>query len=101
MDMTNLMSKLSAAEKIPLAQSKLVDIESFEIIQATDILPMTVSKVDDCSENFRTLPQAVRSAYPNMLVKIMKLYVRLSNTTPDEKIRLKEAANALVMFSGR
>jgi len=101
MDMTNLLHQLSSAEKMPISSSKTLDVTSWEIVNAITVVPMTVSKVEDRAESFRTKPEAIRSTFPTLLVAIMKLYVRLSSTLPDEKRRLREAANALVMFSGR
>merc|ERR1712066_656254 len=101
MDMTNLLTKLSSAEKMPLQQSKMLDIQSYEIVAAINVIPLSNSQVEACADSFRTKPEAVKAAFPQMLVAIMKLFVRLSTTTPEEKTRLKEAANALVMFSGR
>lgn len=101
MDMTNLLTQLSSAEKMPISSSKTLDVTSWEIVNAIGVVPMTVSKVEERSESFRTKPEAIRSTFPTLLVAIMKLYVRLSCTLPDEKKRLREAANALVMFSGR
>ena len=86
---------------MPISSSKTLDVTSWEIVNAITVVPMTVSKVEDRAESFRTKPEAIRSTFPTLLVAIMKLYVRLSSTLPDEKRRLREAANALVMFSGR
>jgi len=101
MDISQLLEKLNQAEKMPIDQTRLSDISSYEILNAIKIIPMENSQVESCCEKFRIKSSKLRQVFPQLLVATMKMYVRLSNTAPEEKYRLSAAASALVMFSGR